>query len=1557
MNYVPATFTLNVSMSTFFAGECGTLPFWSAGVTLPKVTSISDMFIYASSSPTDVTSIKDVINSNYNSECMVGDINVPAGNNIQKVYDIRGPLNCSFQFQAIKIETAPSAFFSFAFSTYTGLACSSPPQCFSSTSVAATNLLLQPVVSCVQPCIPSTDGSTKVCMVELGYVNRFQTGVSSTINANGNTVQYSDMGWKYHPPYSNDNNVLNIMWPDSCYNLQNSAKYSKFRSNGVFQLTDAGGYTCNINDNSYCSLFAYVNAYNLDPVATGGLWANDTFNNLKTYQYWRKVFGWDSVAGQVVAGRSGYVGFRGQPISFAPGKQSSVTVIPILQTDNFCWVLGNSFVDICARLDCRFSYENVGCSHVTSGYSIFTHFWVDRRIASSSDTYDNFMLTTYWTSTYNVNGTWTYNFDNAWRFYYSIQFEGSSSSFTKYGVSQAILPLPSPCMSTPAGVTQMTLQNYDATCNPGAGVPCPGGFCSLTLSTVSPSPLTYAIPPGSGCSTSACATPNNGQYGCPCAYSILGSGTFAVGSCSQLSGLPLSNGAQNYTWAACSAVSFSAADSKTLRQTCGCTSSFALTSCYQPYVGGLVTNGCSSDYSFDCAKGTSISGNNQKQLVKFMWPSSTNKNVGPQCTDSTSGLAGCTTNWYTSQCSSGNYVPMTFTYACVGINNAESTACARYNYANYLSGNANDIRNIITMGNDYFSWKRQSNYGSGTGQLNNDPDADGFYSWTSSYYCALTGLVTNLTSCSISNGCASASYPYPHLYNNWPASATNPSCGCCGNGVCEPTYGEDCQSCPYDCGWTGSFCCGYGGSPTSCNDPVCGSSVSFSPSVFQYTCNPTAVCVTQICYHCQGFRVPLVINSSLPSCESFPAFTTICAFELTSSCSYCTGCAANEICDLTTCQCRSNCTFEVECWDWVKTHSCPQGMTHCDPPEPVFCQITTPSNCDRCYSGDSTCCVPCNYTYSSDLVNTSTTVCRNTGGFPCCSQSNYYPDSTQCNCIACTPSRIGASSLSSKCACNRCNATALFTPFNVTGQACNSYLQMNLNRYNPFGCNCVACQSSTVCPAGQILFPPPSISGCSSATKTAITNWLSSTSTNQACPTCMSCNTLYSQRLLIPNSTQTLCTQQSSSDPCSCAPCPLPFGCGVVFGANPANATVLAKFNANMSYYLNCFVNDTLCDYTAGMARSSSNICSCSACSCPAGYVFSGIGSPCNFSNCYPCAGSCSTCDSYSQTCQVSGGGVVAYCEQSCSCYCNNCTFSSNNYVCPSLYPNATFSQYYWGATTPCNTGCRVCNGTDYCPSKGKAFDTTNFYNCSCVACSETNWLSSPGSKYQPVKCSKNVNSTLSYFLNATNTSCQCDTCKPLSVCPNLCSQKLRQPDLCACVPCTDTVVNCQKSMNYTCPPWSSINTGMNNSWYLANNCSLCVPCPQCLYTGDACTWYGVDQSCNVDKAIATSCPPGQRVIYPNSSKVYPITVNSCPVCGPINTSNYNCPCSKPSGSSRNSQGYYNIYTVKYLNNTCDASCASMTITRPNNYFFASVLLSTNCTVPVVPLPVGMERM
>jgi len=853
----------SVTLKPFYNGLCAE-SLWSPTLQVPDTTKINSMIVQAQSSRDSAAQLEDFVSLDFYSECLLGDVNVPAG--IQtKTYNIRGPFDCGFEFESIKLTLPINTKFTLSFDVFTGI-CQYAPDCGSQAS--SMQLLLEPLVTCVQPCLPYGDtDEEKLCLVDLGYVNRFSTTSVRTVTTDGTLFQYSDMGYKYHPPHSKENNVVNIMFPGACSALKQNPKFIN-PATGKFQLTDNDQVQCDPFSNSYCSLHSYIYNYNAHPET---LWEDDPFSQLKTIQYWRDQFGWDYTTNQTKGVSFGYAGFRGQPTVFAPGKKSSVASIPILLSQHFCWVLGNSMVDICADETCRFSHESVGCSYSSGPFMHYSHFWVEMRLGDTAA--NNFMRTTI--------GYGDYNYDNAWRLHVFTQIEKCYESDTLKRISGVQFSLPSPCMRAENGTKTFILESFNLDCgyddnsnglHSNSTTICPYGICSNPL------------------------------------VSSLGGLEISLATLSACSNSPNCSGAQ-------------------------------LIDSYSQYA---VQGGGSPLLSVPTKLAQSYSGNNQKSIWNFQF----------------SG---------TPFCGGSTYYPYKFTYACSGVDEHESSVCAYVNYENYLKGESNDIRQVLnlnpekiiqTRGNPTFS------------TLDYDPDADGVRGWTSSYYCALTGSIVNVPSCDISYGCGSSvhGYLFPHLYEDASVDSEQlsaPSCGCCGNGVCEPNYGEDCFSCPFDCKWTDDVCCGrlhtYDNHTSACaNYDICspgeihhsgtrhfemGVLVSSHPrkkrSDLPTTPAPTPTpslfnsdvtcvldtCPQRICYHCIGNRIPLTIETieSLPSLESYPVLSTVCAFELEKPCNYCSettsgdGCNSGKVCNLETCTCEPECEYSVSCTTWSGT--------------------------------------------------------------------------------------------------------------------------------------------------------------------------------------------------------------------------------------------------------------------------------------------------------------------------------------------------------------------------------------------------------------------------------------------------------------------------------------------------------------------------------------------------------------------------------------------------------------------------------------------------------------
>ena len=488
--------------------RCANSPFATQSTKLPSGT-VQKMVITVDGEDTDDPSYyEDFFISP--GECLLGDVYVPKGGN-EKDYQIVGPLDCGFTFESIKLLLVDGADFEFKF-----LYSTSTQQCGVTVPCSADDLvttnLLEPRVSCLQPCVDGT------CFFELGYINRFFTDIKTD-----GVSSFTDMGYKYHPPYSTESGVVNIFYPDSCANLKAREKFWDSDENTIlFDSTPADA--CDIEDeDEKCSLHNYVVSYNLAPDASlsnGPSWSDDAFSSTQSSEilkYWREEFGWDYSSSETIDGRVGYFGFRGQPISFAPGRHDTVSIIPVSEGDNYCWVLGGNFLDICTSDDCRESYDTLGCARTTGMHFVFSLFYVNLRLNQKSG-FDNFKRIT-------DQGENTFQLDNAYSLtnQYYVERVGTSDLDPLY---HTVFALPSPCMVS-GSQSLFYLESYEADCGVHIKPPCPGGWCAPIISRLSDPPLRTPLQvPGSGCSLVDCSeadgmtTVGTGEGGVPvCLFS------------------------------------------------------------------------------------------------------------------------------------------------------------------------------------------------------------------------------------------------------------------------------------------------------------------------------------------------------------------------------------------------------------------------------------------------------------------------------------------------------------------------------------------------------------------------------------------------------------------------------------------------------------------------------------------------------------------------------------------------------------------------------------------------------------------------------------------------------------------------------------------------------------------------------------------------------------------------------------------------------------------------------------------------------------------------------
>jgi hypothetical protein len=141
-----------------------------------------------------------------------------------------------------------------------------------------------------------------------------------------------------------------------------------------------------------------------------------------------------------------------------------------------------------------------------------------------------------------------------------------------------------------------------------------------------------------------------------------------------------------------------------------------------------------------------------------------------------------------------------------------------------------------------------------------------------------------------------------------------PGTGFCGDGVCDPTSGEDCLSCAGDCNGDQSgpmsarFCCGDGdgSNPVGCNDSRC--------TTGGFSCGPTgteACCGDSVCE--AGAEDPC---NCAADCGPAPAFELICDDGLDDDCDGLTDCL-----DL-------DCCTDLSCADGIDNDN--DGVAECD---------------------------------------------------------------------------------------------------------------------------------------------------------------------------------------------------------------------------------------------------------------------------------------------------------------------------------------------------------------------------------------------------------------------------------------------------------------------------------------------------------------------------------------------------------------------------------------------------------------------------------------------------
>ena len=1040
---------------------------------------LTSIFLTVAASDDGPSTYEDFINTETD-QCAMGDVSSPEGSG-KKYYKMAGGYNCGFNFENIILDMTEGADFTFVVQYSTTISCSYS-NCPNDVDFEEGRVdYLVPRVSCVHPC---HDGR---CFVSLGYTNSYPTEILQ----DGST-EFTDMGYKFIPPYYRDGGSVNIMYPSSCADLKANPKF--IDDDGVFRIFDSTSVEdCDVDDNEFCSLYNYVVSYRQDP---SGLWGSDDFKDMEIMKYWREQFGWDYESGSPSADDSlaGFVGFRMQPMFFAPGRHDGVSIMPVDEDQELCWTLGNVQIDICTTLDCRKTHSSLGCSTVTGDVAIYSYFYTNLRLGQESG-YSNFQRFTNTTVS-------SFQFDNAYQFTFSYQFEQiAGSAFDS--LEHLVFPLPSPCMvDYPNYVFYMS--TYEADCSVHSKPPCPGGYCAPVISRLSePSLRTPLQVAGSGCTSADCPQADGGptvgsdEGDCQCAYVDDGTGGWETeGTCRELTCMDFDDSGTFYsddrTWLTCASPSgfdpMRVDDRVTFTSmrndpSCGCA---GIQECPQSELL-TASDVCGENeiFSPQCTIPTSLSGNAQKSLWALEFCHGDSNECGPTLPVS-SGEAGCTDDWVDSFC---QMKTVSYQYTCAG-SDLEQTTCRYINTNNYNQGVANDIRDVVVPGTEYMTF--QVGQTSPTGlTANNDPDADNVLGWTSRFFC-LTTEQESTFDCST------------RCNSDGPISTAR--CALCGNGICETAEGESCLSCARDCasgqttdmdGLTTGFCCGY-------DDYGCGSGCSSG----DYECT-TEECdgstsIGSPSSWCLDNRIPLEIvleNSDevaiTEACGHFELDQAICAFESEQECITCgagdnDGCGDDEACNLQTCECESGCekvgSGSNPCSGYDA--ECQVGQQRCvteEECEPVSCL----------FLGTSACCVDCENTYSNSLVDIWSTEC-DSSLYPCC-PSGYYPVAPErCECTECTEYPDEDDS----CICGRCEEDEMI-PVLASN---NLYSVVSIDRYNPYGCECLECSTDTLdCAFGTTIFPPPYILR-STETQSIVMDWLQED--GNTCPTCTSCEAL-----------------------------------------------------------------------------------------------------------------------------------------------------------------------------------------------------------------------------------------------------------------------------------------------------------------------------------------------------------------------------------------------------------------------------------------------------------------
>jgi len=812
--------------------------------------------------------------------------------------------------------------------------------------------------------------------------------------------------------------------------------------------------------------------------------------------------------------------------------------------------------------------------------------------------------------------------------------------------------------------------------------------------------------------------------------------------------------------------------------------------------------------------------------------------------------AGCTSGWCAEKCVMQDY---TFQFSCRG----EGEYCSNIDPTNYGNDIANDIRDVLSI-NDFAVFLIQQN---NLATWAVDPDADGVAGITTEFRCYTRGIPTAVagspqTRTKPSAGdCANAGnwnplcgkfadtngnrFIAPYLYADM-TQRTNPTCDCCGNGICEVAFGENCTSCPYDClsfvesdaDGENVRCCGAGEGcyGTSCNLELDlnGNTAPFLTCDAQSTVDdcsnrycPTASCADR------RYAVTVDLSDLGPTCSLMPLAIPSCAVETIFTCDECLpGCDTDFYeCDTERCACVLLPECE-ECFTVVNPLCDRDGFQNCvDDPDNVLCDTRQVRCADR---EENLCCVPCDPFYVSVLADDGTcgadSLVSDVHTYACCPE-NQRPDSTKCGCDNCPTDHYTSTSVG-PCSCGRPqsflntipgqeNYNLWLTPTEcVTAEETYTFpavlvedtnndligtfgqlYDLTLYRYNPFSCKCEECPIPQSCPTGQIVFPPPSFySSLNLMTLDVVLQWVSTVGQDTTtCPTCRDCSELAALGALIPLEMGQLCVNPETGDTervCECSDCPDPsvYGCEFDWGFVPAQS------HPEIDDYIRCIENDPVCDVALEQIRDpDSTDCGCLDCECPAGREpIDENANKCYDTQCVDCYDPgqgrqpCNECDEGSQYCVIydlpfddPAFDFLDYedCTDPCTCQCVDCALFNDRSVRPQRDNCKYNTQYDWGIFSDCDpNNCQRCQEINNCTALGMAYNVSDDWNCSCIPCTEETF-----ELFLPeanLKCEK-----LGQWLVTGPDYCRCESCPIVDDCDR-CTEQVELPHRCACEAC-----------------------------------------------------------------------------------------------------------------------------------------------------------------------------